>query len=410
MKVFKKLTAMLLATVLVLNTTMATFSMENVVVLKNEIIGEIVETDDINLEADNDTNLDSDALYGLASELKDDTKNVNDTNDKNVTKNANDTNDENVTKNNIEGSTNNRNNATNEADAENDIENETNIENNVDTEPEEDATDSEDVVNDKNANDTIDDDTSNDKIENSKTYVDSEVANDSKNSIDDSEGSTNDKTDIENDTTKNSDIDSDETIVFKNKESDTNKSNDTENGVDGTNTNETNIENISNNDSISETSANDIINKETNANDNINDNANTENETTKNMTTETKNIISTISEIVEENNIISIEENSTIATNSEIIDIDIIDENIASYSELNNKLLGDATYTYITGSGTSADPYVISNLEGLKEFRDTVNAGTTFSGNFIELQSDIVLDGDFIPIGVKDTNTANNYS
>ena len=57
----------------------------------------------------------------------------------------------------------------------------------------------------------------------------------------------------------------------------------------------------------------------------------------------------------------------------------------------------------IEGSGTAADPYVISDLKGLKLFRDRVNAGNTYLGKFVKLGADIDLASvaNWEPIGTS---------
>ena len=60
----------------------------------------------------------------------------------------------------------------------------------------------------------------------------------------------------------------------------------------------------------------------------------------------------------------------------------------------------------ITGSGTTADPYVIKDLAGLKEFRDNVNNGVSYSGKYVKLAANIDLGGEeWTPIGTA----ANNF-
>lgn len=46
-------------------------------------------------------------------------------------------------------------------------------------------------------------------------------------------------------------------------------------------------------------------------------------------------------------------------------------------------------YTYITGSGTQADPYVISDKNGWNEFCTDVNNGNSMVGQFVEIAADI---------------------
>ena len=47
------------------------------------------------------------------------------------------------------------------------------------------------------------------------------------------------------------------------------------------------------------------------------------------------------------------------------------------------------SFTYITGSGTQADPYVISDKDGWNEFCNHVNNGNSMVGQFVELAADI---------------------
>ena len=47
------------------------------------------------------------------------------------------------------------------------------------------------------------------------------------------------------------------------------------------------------------------------------------------------------------------------------------------------------SFTYITGSGTQADPYVISDKNGWSEFCNHVNNGNSMVGQFVELSADI---------------------
>ena len=54
------------------------------------------------------------------------------------------------------------------------------------------------------------------------------------------------------------------------------------------------------------------------------------------------------------------------------------------------------------GSGTEANPFLISSADQLKAFRDSVNAGTTYSGKYIQLTTDINLNNEeWLPIGEK---------
>ena len=58
----------------------------------------------------------------------------------------------------------------------------------------------------------------------------------------------------------------------------------------------------------------------------------------------------------------------------------------------------------LTGSGTEGDPYLINNLEELKLFRDSVNGGNNYAGEYVQLAADINMSSvdSWIPIGNKD--------
>ncbi|MBO7526667.1 MAG: hypothetical protein J6T74_02070 [Clostridia bacterium] len=62
------------------------------------------------------------------------------------------------------------------------------------------------------------------------------------------------------------------------------------------------------------------------------------------------------------------------------------------------------SFDYITGSGTSAKPYIISDADGMYEFADTVNDGNDFKDKYFVLTSDVTFmeeSGDYWPsIGV----------
>ena len=51
-----------------------------------------------------------------------------------------------------------------------------------------------------------------------------------------------------------------------------------------------------------------------------------------------------------------------------------------------------------TGSGTEADPYVITTEAGLKKLATDVNSGTVYSGNYFKLGKSITVT-DWTPIG-----------
>lgn len=68
----------------------------------------------------------------------------------------------------------------------------------------------------------------------------------------------------------------------------------------------------------------------------------------------------------------------------------------------------DGTFTTIesmAGEGTASAPYIISNLDQLKLFRDKVNGGENTAGKFYKLAADIDLAGEeWMPIGGTNTN------
>lgn len=69
------------------------------------------------------------------------------------------------------------------------------------------------------------------------------------------------------------------------------------------------------------------------------------------------------------------------------------------------KELGGVTkvITGLEGAGTAESPYLINNLEELKWFRDDVNNGNRYNGEYIKLTSDIDLkDEEWTPIGDRE--------
>ena len=59
---------------------------------------------------------------------------------------------------------------------------------------------------------------------------------------------------------------------------------------------------------------------------------------------------------------------------------------------------------FADGNGTENDPYIIETVEQLEAFRDSVNDGNTYAGEYIELVAgetyDLsMLDEDWTPIG-----------
>lgn len=59
-------------------------------------------------------------------------------------------------------------------------------------------------------------------------------------------------------------------------------------------------------------------------------------------------------------------------------------------------------YQLLSGEGTETDPYLINNIEDLRNFRDDVNIGNTYEGKYVELTADIDLTGEvWAPIGTS---------
>ena len=61
--------------------------------------------------------------------------------------------------------------------------------------------------------------------------------------------------------------------------------------------------------------------------------------------------------------------------------------------------------TSLQGSGTAEDPYLINNLDDLKFFRNSVNNGNRYNGQFVKLTADIDLnDEEWTPIGDRNVD------
>ena len=73
----------------------------------------------------------------------------------------------------------------------------------------------------------------------------------------------------------------------------------------------------------------------------------------------------------------------------------------SSYGIINaaNDALGKATAGFAGGTGTQSDPYLISSEAGLRYLQKQVADGTNFAGEYIKLDSDIALTGEWTPIG-----------
>ena len=54
----------------------------------------------------------------------------------------------------------------------------------------------------------------------------------------------------------------------------------------------------------------------------------------------------------------------------------------------------------LSGTGTEADPFLVTNIDELKWFRDAVNGGSTYDNQFVKLTADVDLNGEsWTPIG-----------
>ena len=85
---------------------------------------------------------------------------------------------------------------------------------------------------------------------------------------------------------------------------------------------------------------------------------------------------------------------------------------VALDAEVNNTTTGTITGSVeifvsgLKGEGTEASPYLINNIDELKWFRDDVNAGNTYKGEYVSLTADIDLNNEnWTPIG----NSTNKF-
>lgn len=73
---------------------------------------------------------------------------------------------------------------------------------------------------------------------------------------------------------------------------------------------------------------------------------------------------------------------------------------VAVVAEANNPWDGTVATGFAKGTGTEADPYLISTAHEMAYFRNQVDAGNTFAGKFVKLNNSINLgDVNFDPIG-----------
>lgn len=64
-------------------------------------------------------------------------------------------------------------------------------------------------------------------------------------------------------------------------------------------------------------------------------------------------------------------------------------------------LVGAGAMAALNGAGTAESPFQITSLEDLQFFRDSVNGGNTYAGQFVQVTADIDMSGvaDWAPIG-----------
>lgn len=74
-------------------------------------------------------------------------------------------------------------------------------------------------------------------------------------------------------------------------------------------------------------------------------------------------------------------------------------------------IAGASALGFASGSGTEADPYIISNSEELKAFSNCVNQGMTFENQFVKLSGDIDLkNSPWTPIGGPKKSMLDRYA
>lgn len=72
--------------------------------------------------------------------------------------------------------------------------------------------------------------------------------------------------------------------------------------------------------------------------------------------------------------------------------------------------LSKAVPGFSSGTGTKADPFIISNVDGLKHLQKQVAEGYNFAGQYIVLSQDITLSGEWTPIGTAETPFAGTFN
>ena len=73
--------------------------------------------------------------------------------------------------------------------------------------------------------------------------------------------------------------------------------------------------------------------------------------------------------------------------------------------------LADGTPAYSGGTGTEADPYLISITDDWKALATAVNGGTNYSGNYFKQTANLAMSGagNLEPVGTLTASFASNY-
>ena len=103
-------------------------------------------------------------------------------------------------------------------------------------------------------------------------------------------------------------------------------------------------------------------------------------------------------------------EGTVLAATSEEIREDIEVTQGESTEDTNDVEVSDESGIFPSEKGDKEDPYIINNVEQFKEFRDSVNNGTTYEGKYIKLDANIDLEGEvWEPIGTSKNEFKGNF-
>lgn len=101
----------------------------------------------------------------------------------------------------------------------------------------------------------------------------------------------------------------------------------------------------------------------------------------------------------------------TQSTNNTVVDaVSGATETRDAIREAVDEALSKAVPGFSAGTGTKEDPYIISNVDGLKHLQEEVAAGNSFVGEYIALAQNISLNGEWTPIGTKDAPFAGTFN